>query len=697
MQPVIEEAPHAFNAERVEETSAFEVAPLSLAHLSPLGILAPDQPGTAGQGESPYAWQQAYQQASTSAEKSRLFEQARQTYQEQRDYTSLLRLAQEHLQQVTTPQERAGCLLVAGEALIQLQQYQEARLQYLEPALAITGTTLETRLHLWHYLGLSYLAEHTFPAAAAAFRQSADLALGQHFASGATHLAAQRTQLHHLRNAAHFYDGIIHLIYQRPQQTLQAFQELRRPLTSLGTLNIALYMGLAHRMLQQPEAATRALQVLTRATCPEPMRGPTAIVLAGIANLGEALAMVGDHLEAALDVSMPLATSWEPSWRSGLYDELGLALQRAGCHAGAVVCYEESIRAILRRLGIAPEQFPETLHGAELLTALERLPAETWSAVVRGEIVRLLQALAWMYAREGQGGSVDAALQLALRLAFTPEQQAALWFQRGWFGTTSSPPEAATLACKADILSGLEAMQASCTNAVVAQTLQGVTALLRGEIEQALEGFTHVPDVPEMPQFQALCVAAWLWAHTQRGTLVQALHDVAASVPPWHSSTTLIAALEALLAWTMRSHSAAGVAAWIAPLLTQQEAQVLPALRVLCRPGYLPEAQRAELIAAITHLGHTPEYAVLTDQMAALLGNAALRANIEALLSQLDQRLTAPPEPSRSGSARPGRKQRQQRNVPLAGCQFPRDDAITTAHCPRAQFECGADRYGFAP
>src|SRR6266702_5481655 len=119
------------------------------------------------------------------------------------------------------------------------------------------------------------MAEHTFTAAAAAFRQSADLALGQHFASAAVHLAAQRAQLHHLRNAARFYEGVIHLIYQRPQQAIQSLQELQRPLTAVGTLNVALFLGLAYCALRQPEAATRALQALARAaTCPETLRGP---------------------------------------------------------------------------------------------------------------------------------------------------------------------------------------------------------------------------------------------------------------------------------------------------------------------------------------------------------------------------------------------------------------------------------------
>src|SRR6266508_4087098 len=142
------------------------------------------------------------------------------------DHAALLRLAQEHLPHIRTPQERAACLLAAGEALIHLQRYQEAQQEYLEPALALASVAPETRLHLWHYLGLSHLAEHRFNDAAASFRQSADLALGQHFASAAAHLAAQRAQLHHVRNAARFYEGVIHLIYQRPQQAVQSIQEL---------------------------------------------------------------------------------------------------------------------------------------------------------------------------------------------------------------------------------------------------------------------------------------------------------------------------------------------------------------------------------------------------------------------------------------------------------------------------------------
>jgi tetratricopeptide (TPR) repeat protein len=199
-----------------------------------------------------------------------LFEQAHQAIREQQDYPALLHLAQEHLPHIRTPQEHAACLLAASEALIHLQRYQEARQEYLEPALELVGVPPETRLHLWHYLGLSHLAEQRFTDAAAAFRQSADLALGQHFASTVAHTASQRAQLHHVRNAARFYEGVIHLIYQRPQQAVQSLQELHRPLTAVGAFNVALFLGMAYRALQQPEAAIRALQALTRtATCPE--------------------------------------------------------------------------------------------------------------------------------------------------------------------------------------------------------------------------------------------------------------------------------------------------------------------------------------------------------------------------------------------------------------------------------------------
>ena len=161
-----------------------------------LEVLAQAQTGLRAHAAAAHSWQDACAPAATPDDKGRLFEQARQAIRDQQGYPALLHLAQEHLPRIRTPQENAACLLAAGEALMQLGRYHEARQGYLEPAPDLVGVAVgvapETRLHLWHYLALSHLAEHRFTDAAEAFRQSAALALGQHFASTAAHLASQR-------------------------------------------------------------------------------------------------------------------------------------------------------------------------------------------------------------------------------------------------------------------------------------------------------------------------------------------------------------------------------------------------------------------------------------------------------------------------------------------------------------------------
>ena len=221
MQHVIEQATQAlqlgrFDAAKTLVSAALAETECPTTRLALLEVFAQAQTGLQEHAAAARSWQDAYEHATTPDDKARLFEQARQAIRDQQDYPALLHLAQAHLPHIRTPQEHAACLLAAGEALIHLQRYHEARQEYLEPALALAGVVPETRLHVWHYLGLSHLAEHRFTEAAAAFRQSADLALGQHFASTAAHLASQRAQLHHVRNAARFYEGVIHLIYQRP-------------------------------------------------------------------------------------------------------------------------------------------------------------------------------------------------------------------------------------------------------------------------------------------------------------------------------------------------------------------------------------------------------------------------------------------------------------------------------------------------
>src|SRR5262249_47442775 len=185
----------------------------------------------------------------------------------------------------------------------------------------------------------------------------------------------------------------------------------------------------------------------------------------------------------------------------------------------------------------------------------------------------------------------------------------------------------------------------------------------------------------ELPELQALCVAAWLWAHTQQDTLDQALAPGASMAsPPWQTSTVLAMALETLLAWTAHTPALASALPWLAGLLTHQPVPTLEALRLLCRPGYLPAPQHTALIAALTRVGtqlepptgdtntSTPprqtggvtsraphsrqtgeaiaERTTLADQVAMLLGGSVLVERVETVLAALDQALTPPPAPS---------------------------------------------------
>jgi len=656
MQHVIEQATQAlqlgrFEAAKTLVSAALEKTEFPATRLALLEVLAQAQTGLQDHAAAAHSWQDAYQHAAVPDDKARLFEQARQASRDQQDYPALLRLAQEHLPHIRTPQEHAACLLAAGEALIHLQRYHEAQQEYLEPALALAGVAPETRLHLWHYLGLSHLAEHRFTDAATAFRQSADLALGQHFASSAAHLASQRAQLHHVRNAARFYEGVIHLIYQRPQPAVQSLQELQRPLTAVGALNVALFLGLAYRALQQPEAATRALQALARpATCPETLRGPAAVVRAGIANLHEAPATIGEHLEAALEASLQPRTSWEPSWQALLYRELGVVLHRLSCREAAIACYEDGLKVVVQRLGVWDDiHRHDGLQGARLLATLADLPLQTWSAVAQGEMVQLLQGLAWLYDQTQAGALADTALALALRLATTPEQEVVLWGQRGWFLALEAPAlsqEEGASAPVVAIIEGLQAAQARCVDASLEPVVRGIEALLQGHAAQASVALAHVPVVPEFPELQALCTAAWLWAHTQQETLDQALGQVSSTASlPWQTSSMLALALETLLVWTTRTTPLSPAMPWLAALLVHQPTPTLDALRVLCCPGYLPAPQHTSLMAELTRLSARLEQAAIADQVAVLLGGTALMERIETLLAALDQHLAAPATP----------------------------------------------------
>ena len=668
MQHVIEQATQAlqlgrFEAAKTLVSAALEETESPTTRLALLEVLAQAQTGLQEHAAASHSWQDAYEHAAAPDDKARLFEQARQAIRDQQDYPALLHLAQEHLPHIRTPQEHAACLLAAGEALIHLQRYQEARQEYLEPALELAGVAPETRLHLWHYLGLSHLAEHRFTDAAAAFRQSADLALGQHFASTAAHLASQRAQLHHVRNAARFYEGVIHLIYQRPQQAVQSFQELQRPLTAVGAFNVALFLGMAYRALQQPEAAIRALQALARtATCPETLRGPAAVVRAGIANIHESPASIGEHLEAALEAALQPRTSWEPSWRALLYRELGIVLHCLSCREAAIACYEDGLKTVVQRLGVWEDiHRHDGLHGASLLAALADLPVHTWSAVAQGEMMQLLQGLAWLYAQTEAGTLTETALALALPLATTPEQEVVLWCQRGWFVAMGSPvvsQDAGASAPVSAIIEGLQAAQARSADASLEPLVRGITALLQGQVTQASAALAHVPVVPAFPELQVLCTAVWLWAHTQQGTLEQTLGQGTSTASlPWQMPRTLALALETLLAWTTRTAPLSPVMPWLAALLVYQPTATLEALRVLCRPGYLPASQYTNLLAELKRLSGQLADAAIVDQVAVLLGGTTLMERLETLLAELNQRLATPTTPPPQAARQ--RKQRQ--------------------------------------
>ncbi|MGE3539187.1 MAG: hypothetical protein AB7N91_17370 [Candidatus Tectimicrobiota bacterium] len=671
MQPVIEQATHALQLGRFETvktlvSTALDTSAAPDARHTLLELLAQAQSGLQDHEAAVRSWEAAYQQASTPDDKSRLFEQARQALREHPDYEVLFRLAQAHLAHTRTPQERATCLLAAGEALIHLQRYQEARQQYLEPAMELPGLPPETRLHLWHYLGLGHLAEHTFLEAAAAFRQSADLALGQHFAQSGAQQAAQRAQLHHLRNAARFYEGIIHLIYQQPQQAIQSFQELQRPLTAVGSLNVALFLGLAHRILLQADTATRALQTLARtATSPDTLHGPAALVRAGIATIHEAPSVVGEHLEAALEAPLEPRTSWEPSWQAMLYRELALALHQLGCRDLAITCYEEALHVEARRSGTDAAVLPVDLHGAPLLTAVANLPCETWSAVVQGEMLLLLQTLASLYTAFPASGLTEQALALAARVATTPEQKAALCGQRGWLqvvGVLAAAPGEHGASTSVLLGEELHQAQSACQDTALAPVLGGIIALLRGETEQAISLFSELATIPEIPELQAFCVAAWLWAQSQQGTLEQVLSPSAPGPAPlWQTSMLLAAGLEILLAWTEHQTSDAPRMPWLPALLLHQPGPTLEALRLLCRPDYLPVSQQTLLLNTLAPLTALPEHAAIADQLVILFGGAALVTQIDALLETIDARLAAPVSTASQGARQ--RKQRQRREA----------------------------------
>src|SRR5262249_34848141 len=118
MQPIIEQATHALQLGRFEGaktlvSAALAETELPAARLPLLEVLAQAQAGLQEYAAAARSWQEAYQHATAPDDKMRLFEQARQALRDQQDYPTLLRLAQDHLPQVRTPQGHAACLLAA--------------------------------------------------------------------------------------------------------------------------------------------------------------------------------------------------------------------------------------------------------------------------------------------------------------------------------------------------------------------------------------------------------------------------------------------------------------------------------------------------------------------------------------------------------------------------------------------------------
>jgi tetratricopeptide (TPR) repeat protein len=177
LHPVVEQAEQAIQSGQFEAACTLIETALMAgeepdAQAKLLECLGQARAGLQDYAEAAQAFQRAYDAVTEQHDKARLFQCACQAYRQERDFPALLRLADLQLEHVTSKREQADCLLVAGEALVRLRRYREARECYLTPAANLDDAAPSARVYLWNYLGVCALVEHHFPEAAEAFHKS---------------------------------------------------------------------------------------------------------------------------------------------------------------------------------------------------------------------------------------------------------------------------------------------------------------------------------------------------------------------------------------------------------------------------------------------------------------------------------------------------------------------------------------------
>ena len=131
---------------------------------------------------------------------------------------------------------------------------------------------------------------------------------------------------------------------------------------------------------------------------------------------------------------------------------------------------------------------------------------------------------------------------------------------------------------------------------------------------------------------------------------------------PWQMRSTLALALETLLAWTTTNRTTVSGYALAGGAARAPTDPTLEALRVLCRPGYLPAPQYTSLLVELKRLS-----AQLDRRLPSLIrwrccsAVPVLMERLETLLAELDQRLATPATPLPPAARQ--RKQRQRRGL----------------------------------